>query len=98
MYLKIIKSYRTTIAIADKEIIGKRFEEDNLILDIKESFYKGDLKTKEEIYQIIKEYSKEDATFNIVGERAINLAVEIGLIDNKGIKKINNIPYALVLL
>ena len=42
--------------------------------------------------------AKEDATFNIIGERAIKLALEIGLIVKSGIGRVNNIPFSLVLM
>ena len=39
-----------------------------------------------------------DATFNIIGEEAVQTALEAGVIDEKGIIKIQEIPIALVLL
>lgn len=98
MYINIIDAYRTIIAIADKELVGKIFEEGNLQLDVKESFYKGDIKTKNEIVSIIKEWVEEDATFNIVGENSIKTAIEAGIIGENSIGHINNIPHAMVLL
>ena len=41
MYVKIHKKQGSTVvAIADKELIGKRFEEGKLQLEISEYFYK----------------------------------------------------------
>lgn len=42
--------------------------------------------------------SMEDATFNITGKNSINVALKIGLINQEGIKEIQGIPFALVLL
>lgn len=98
MYIKIIDAYRTIVAIADKNLIGKKFFEDNKQLDIKESFYKGELKTKEEIKEEILFWLKEDATFNIVGENSIKAGLEAGALNEESIKTIANIPYALILL
>lgn len=98
MYINIIESYRAVISIADKELIGKKFFEENKQLDIKESFYKGELKTPKEIKEEILFWIKEDATFNIVGEKSINLALEIGIINKESIGKIDGIPYAIILL
>ncbi len=41
MYINIIKSYREVVALCDKEILGKQFEQGNMQLDVKENFYKG---------------------------------------------------------
>ena len=40
----------------------------------------------------------EDATFNIVGEESIKIALKIGIINKNGIKEIQGVPFALVLL
>lgn len=98
MYINIIDAYRTVIAIADKELIGKTFEEGKLQLDVKESFYKGEIRPPKEIIETIKDWSKEDATFNIVGEKSVSLAIDAGIIHKNSIGKIAGIPYAMVLL
>lgn len=98
MLVKHIKSYRDIIAICDTYLLGKKFEEDKFQLDVKESFFKGDEKSKEETLEIIKDMKKEDATFNIVGKEAIQTAIEAGVITKEGIKEIQGIPFALVLL
>ena len=98
MFINIIDSYRYVVAICDKELIGKKFEQDNLQLDIKESFYKGEEKTKQETISFMQNMSKEDSTFNIIGEKSVNCALQAEIISKNGIKKIKNIPFALVLL
>ena len=42
--------------------------------------------------------SGEDATFNIIGEESTQAAIEAGIVTKEGIKKIDNIPFTLVLL
>lgn len=101
MYVNIIESYRDVIAICDKELIGKRFEEGKKQLDVKESFYKGEkgkILEEDEIKEIIQHWLKEDATFNIVGEKAVKLALNEKIIDEEGIGRVKNIPYAMILL
>ena len=98
MLVKLIKSYRDIIAICDSNLLGKTFEEDKFQLDVKESFFKGDEKSKEETIEIIKDMAKEDATFNIIGKESVQAAIEAGLISEEGTKKIQGIPFALVLL
>lgn len=98
MYVNIINSYRDVVAICDEDLLGKQFLEGKKQLDVKESFYKGEIKTPEETKEILSIWSQEDATFNIVGEKSIKLAIEMKIISEEGVGKIDGIPYALVLL
>ena len=98
MFVNIIRTYRDVVAICDSELLGKVFEEGNFQLNVKENFYKGEEVSKEKAIEILINMAKEDATFNIVGEQAINAAIEAKVIDKEGIKKIQDIPFALVLL
>jgi len=98
MIINIIKSYRDVVAICDSELLGKYYEEDQFQLDVKESFFKGDKKTEQEIIEIINDMKKEYATFNIVGEKSTNTAIKAGLVSKESIKTIQGIPFALVLM
>ncbi len=97
MFLKVIESYRNVVAICDKDLIGKKFEEDRFQLDVKENFFKGEEVSEEEVIKIIQDLSIEDSTFNIVGEKSINAAKKADIISEESIRKIQNIPFALVL-
>ncbi len=96
--IKIHKTYRDIIAISDAELLGKYFEEGNFQLNLKESFYKGENIDEKKAIQIIQNQSREDAIFNIVGEKAVSCALKARIINKQGIKKIQGIPYALVLM
>ena len=98
IFVKVHKSYRTVVAVCDSELIGKKFEEGIKQLDIRESFYKGEEKSFEEVIEILEFQKKEDAIFNIVGENSIKASKKAEIIDDKGIFKIKKIPFSLVLL
>lgn len=98
MYVNIIRSCRDVVAACDSDLIGKRFEEGKLQLDVKESFYKGEEKNEKETIEIFKDMKKEDATFNLVGEKTINAALKAGIIVKESIGTIDKIPYSLILL
>ncbi len=98
MLVNIQKSYRDIVSICDSELLGKKFEEGNFQLEIKESFFKGNEKTKEEVLDIIEKMTQEDATFNIVGEKSVQTAIDAGIINPESVKKIQGIPFAMVLL
>lgn len=98
MLVKIHKSYRQIVAICDKDLLGKTFEEDNREIKIKPHFFQGENKTPEEVAEIIEKASYDDSTFNIVGKESIDVAVKTGLIKQDGITTIQGVPIALVLL
>lgn len=98
MYIKLHKSYRDVVAVCDSDLLGKFFQEGNKILDIRESFYKGEEKSEKEIIELMIDLAMEDATFNIIGNKSISCALKAGIITKEGIKKISNISYSLVLM
>lgn len=98
MLIKIIKTYRDVVAVCDKKLIGKRFEEDKFQLEVKENFFNGDETDEEKAIEIMKQMSMRDSTFNIVGEKSVNTAIKAGIISREEIKKIQDIPFALVLM
>ena len=98
MFIKIHKTYRDVVAVCDSELIGKTFEQDKFQLEIKESFFKGEKVSKEKLLSIMQDMSKEDAIFNIVGEKSIKTALKAGIISEQGIKKIQGVPFAMVLM
>ncbi|MAG27102.1 hypothetical protein CMI47_16315 [Candidatus Pacearchaeota archaeon] len=99
MYLKIHSSYRNVVAICDADLIGKKFEEGKRQLDLRENFYKSDnILTEEQVIKLIQKQIEEDATFNIVGQKATEAAIASGLLTEKDVDKIQNIPFALTLL
>jgi len=98
LQIKITKSYRDVVAICDSELLGKKFEQGKFQLDVKENFFKGDEVDEDKAIEIIKIMEKEDATFNIIGKRAVDTALKAGIIDKEGIKEIQGVPFALVLL
>jgi hypothetical protein len=101
-FINVMNSYRYVVAVCDKELLGKVFEQGKFQLDIKESFYKGkegkEISSEEELLEIIKRMAGEDATFNIVGKHSVNAALKAGVIAKEGIGKIKGVPFALVLI
>lgn len=96
--IKLHRSYRTVFAIADIDLVGKKFEEGKRQLDVRENFYKDQTLTKEELLRSIILQQKEDATFNIVGKESIAVALEAGIINKDNIGEVQGIPFALTLL
>lgn len=100
MLVKIHKATRYVVAICDTELFGKKYLDSGGLrqIDLTTKFFEGDEKTEEEIKEIIADYVREDASFNIVGENSCKIALKSGAIDKRGIIRIANIPIALTLL
>jgi len=98
MLIRIIKSYRDIVVVCDSDLIGKTFEREGKILEIKENFYRGEEKTSEEIREIMENMLREDATFNIVGKNSVELAIKTGVIKKESVKEIGGVSFAMKLL
>jgi len=98
MLINIIKSYRDVVAICDSELLGKKLEQGKFQLEIKESFFKGEETNEEKATELMRIMAQEDATFNIVGEKSVNTALKAGIVAEQGIRRIQGVPFALILL
>jgi len=96
--IKIHNSYRTVVALCDECLLGKKFEEKNRQLHLREGFYKDKIVEIKEAIEILGFQANEDATFNIVGKEATKAALKAGIITNKNIDKLENIPFAMTFL
>ncbi len=96
MIVKVHKTQdgRKVIAICDNELIGKKFEEGKLQLDLNSSFYNGDETDEEGVIELIK----DSCIVNIVGEKSTNLALKLKIVEKKDIIKIKNIPHTQAIL
>ena len=98
MWVKTHHSYRDVIAVCDSELVGKTFEEGNKQIRISEYFFKGEEKTPEQVEEILKNGVIEDTTFVLVGNQAIQTALNLEVIQKNSVTTIQEIPVALILL
>ncbi len=98
MFVKIHNSYRKVIAICDSDIIGKKFEEGKRQLDVRESFYRGDELSEEEVIDLMVKEKYDDSTFNIAGKKSVELALKSGIIYEGNVGSVDGIPFALLLI
>lgn len=98
-YIKVHKTYRSVVAVCDEELIGKRFDEGERVLEVTEGFYKGEIINKEEeLRELMIDLAKEDSTFNITGEKSVQAAMKAGIVRKDGVMTVQGIPFALILL
>ena len=98
--LKIHKAYRRIVAVSDPELLGKRFAEDKLQLEIKEDFYGGELLEEERVLKILTAENADDSTFNFAGKKSVEAGRKAGIIGKgkKSVIIIQGIPHAISLL
>ena len=82
------------LVVTDSEIIGKKFEDGRLQLDLTKKFYQGDVMTKEEI----KRWIQKSRYLHLTGKHSVAIGIEINLVDPKKIIYVKNIPHAEVLI
>lgn len=96
MIVKIHKNNdgKVILAVCDKELLGKKFEEGKLQLDLSSKFYDGKEMQEETLLKLFK----SAYIINLVGKRSINIAIKAGIIDRERVIKIKNVPHAQVVL
>jgi len=91
MIVKVHKqNEKTIVAICDEVLLGKIFEEGDLILDLSSSFYAGVKMTEQEAGDLLRNAN----IVNLVGEKSIALGKSEDIIDEGKTNTINGIPYA----
>lgn len=92
MNIKIYKSQDSEIVVlCDKDLIGKRFEEGEIVLDIDTKYYSGQDTPEEEVSRILH----DAINITIVGEKSIDFALSLKIIRKEDIKYIKNIPFSI---
>ncbi len=89
-----IKKYKqghdTLLAACDEKLLGKKFEEGKLQIDVKKDFYGGEKIT----IKVLKKFLEDATIANLVGSETIKAAVDMGLIDPETVIEIKGVPHA----
>ncbi len=78
------------IGACDEELLGKKFSEGKFRLDVNKKFYGGSRISVE----ALKQYLQNATIANLVGEKAVKCAINLGLVDPGCILTIKGIPHA----
>lgn len=81
------------IALCDKELLNKKFEEGNQQLDLTTDFYNGEEKSEEEIKQLIKDVY----IINLIGKESLQFVENLKLHPEQ-IITVQGIPHAEIVL
>ncbi|MGQ3412689.1 DUF424 domain-containing protein [Natrinema sp. LN54] len=81
------------VAVCDEAVLGETFEEGELSLTVTEEFYGGDTVDEDAVVESLS----RAAVANIVGTRAVELAVEEGFIDEANVLEVGQTLHAQLL-
>ncbi len=89
-----MKVYRVkgeiVVAVCDSDIVGKTFREGDLKIEVKESFYgERDVDESE-----VRKALRIATIANITGKRAVQLAIDMGIVDKENVLKIGDCWHA----
>ncbi len=92
-YVRIIEAPEIgmMVSLVDEELLGVKVvdEKSGIVIDVSESFYKGDKIDKDEAIELIK---KADVLI-MTGEKIISLAMELGYINPDSVLRIKGISH-----
>ncbi len=81
------------VSVCDRELIGETFEEGEISLTVTEEFYGG----QEADETAVAESLARATVANIVGRRAVGLAVAEGFVDEKNVLEVDGTHHAQLL-
>jgi len=94
MFLRIHRCPGTgdVVAVCDRELINTTVSHDRITVTITESFYGSSPATEAEV----REALNNAGNINLMGERCVSLAIEMGLVTRSGCIMIGKIPHAQI--
>ncbi|MDI9643611.1 MAG: DUF424 family protein [Candidatus Verstraetearchaeota archaeon] len=96
LFVKVwaIREGEVMVAVCDRHLMGKRFSDGKLLLDVNEAFYKGELVSPDAAV----DYLKRATVANLVGEVAVQCGKDAGLVHDEGVVTIEGVPHAQFIL
>lgn len=86
------KQHEQVLALCDKDLLGKRFEEGEVCIEVRESFYNGKQLSSSEIEELLTAATN----VNIVGEESVQFALIHGYLGKEDIKYVQGVPHVQI--
>jgi hypothetical protein len=83
------------VVACDSNLLGKRFKEGKLVLNVSREFYGNGFKGSGE--RLKKELERATIA-NLIGEEVVSCAIQAGFIDKEKVIKVMGIPHAQYLI
>ncbi len=90
---KHVSGEGSIVAVCDEEILGKVFREGDLVLEVSESFYGGELVDEREALEQIR---IADMAV-LAGNRIVSLAIQAGLVHRDAVIRISDQLHAQIM-
>jgi hypothetical protein len=84
------------VSVCDPECLGETYEEGPVSLEVTEEFYGGREAEEADADRVVDSLTRA-TTANIVGERAVTVAVEAGLVDEERVLEVEGTLHAQLL-
>jgi len=78
------------VAVCDSDVLGETFENGEISITVNEEFYGGDEAEEETVVESLARAN----IANIVGSRAVEVAVEAGIIDDAHVLEVGETRHA----
>lgn len=94
MFLRIHHSPEMgdVVAVCDRELLNTTISNDTITVSITEAFYGNKPASEDEVRTALKSAGNA----NLMGERAVSLAIEMGLCTRAGCIMIGKVPHAQI--
>ncbi len=94
MFLKIhhFPGSADVVAVCDRELINTTITDKNVTVTVHDSFYGTDPASEEEVRAALK----KAGNINIMGERAVNVAISLNLVTRSECIMIGKVPHAQI--
>ncbi|WP_256296048.1 DUF424 domain-containing protein [Haloarchaeobius salinus] len=81
------------VSVCDPDVLGETFEDGDLSLTVTEEFYAGDEVDEDAVVDSLRRAS----VANIVGERAVTVAIDAGIVEEANVLAIEDTLHAQLL-
>jgi hypothetical protein len=82
----------TMINICDIELIGAKLEKDEFLIEITKEYFQQDIIEDSQARELLRSCS----IANLVGQRIVKQAIELGLAKEMSIKRISGVPFLMI--
>lgn len=80
------------VAICDLDLVGRKIEQDGLVIDVTESYFKQEIIEGEKAGDLLKRC----AIANLVGEKIVGQALEMKMAKEASVKRISGVPFLMI--
>jgi len=89
-HYKVYKTPQATVlAVCDRELLGREFREDPVVLRVSATYYGGDVCDEKTLVHLLRDAD----IISLVGEESISVAVREGLADWRYVKRVQGVPH-----